>query len=82
VLTWGGDFGGFVTSWEGGKLEKELHGIEVSLSPPALDAKGEYVLPGFTSQEVDVISISNEYSSTHPALQKLNPRVSSLVMNF
>jgi hypothetical protein len=74
---WG--FGGLITSWNGGRLDKlsaSCGGMTIRLDPP----------PGPASQEraqwIDAVEENEEFSSSHAAMQALNPVVDFLSLSF
>lgn len=73
------DYGGLVTSWSGGLLERiaaKCGEVSLQLDEP----------PGQPSDEraelLDQISGDKEFSSSHPAMQRLNPQVSTMSLSF
>ena len=72
-----GGIGGMVLSWRGGALELPQPGgcrLHIQLQPP---------YDGSTPQEVfRQVASGPSYSSDHPALQRINPRVVSLSLLF
>ena len=76
LFGFGWDYSGSVSSWAGGRLEKgDSAGcrVRVALRPP-----GEGAWPAIWEQVVG----DREFSSGHPAMQQLNPRVYQLVLGF
>lgn len=76
LFGFGWDNSGSVASWAGGRLERgETAGcrIRMALQPP-----GEDAWPAIWQQVVG----AREFSSGHPAMQQLNPRVHQLVLGF
>jgi hypothetical protein len=73
------DYGGLVTSWGGGLLEH----IEAKCGELSLQMDEP---PGQPSDEraelLDQISGDKEFSSSHSAMQRLNPRVSTMSVSF
>jgi hypothetical protein len=59
------DYSGTVTSWEGGKLERDLESINLRLEPSRKAS----------DEDVTQVAGESEFSSQHPIMQKLNPRV-------
>jgi hypothetical protein len=84
VLTgWGWDYGGGVLSWEGGKLQAALRrrgGLMLTLCPRT-NKDGEYV-PAVTADEVTAVSGDKEISSSFPVMQKLDPYVCGMSLQF
>jgi len=78
ILGFGVDNGGAVTSWGGGRLESlKDGGVLLRLTPdPAAKAQ-----PSF-QQNFHQVQSDRFFSSGHPAMQALNPRVDSLVFSF
>jgi hypothetical protein len=75
---WGeGGTGGRVISWAGGRLEpRKASGCELNVQlQPAYDGSDDQT--AFRQ-----VRSGANYSSGHPALQRLNPRVVSLSLNF
>jgi hypothetical protein len=70
------DYGGTVVSWQGGWLEKEAKGcgrFMLRLTPES---------NAFKTQEWRQVVGDREFSSGHPAMQKLNPRVYDMLVDF
>ncbi len=80
MTTWGPEDGGWVISWEGGNLEAELQGVSIRLIPRE-DSQGNF-LPRLTKDETDFASLEGVRSSANPIIQKLNPRVGSIIVKF
>jgi hypothetical protein len=80
MVVWGSDVGGNLVSFEGGKLERELRGLVLNLTP-RINASGDY-LPKLTAQELDAVRGEKTVPSNHPVLQKLNPYVVAMQMEF
>ena len=77
LFGFGWDYSGSVSSWAGGRLERrETAGcrIRVALQPPG----GAEGWPAVWEQVVG----DREFSSGHPVMQQLNPRVYQLVLGF
>ena len=83
MVVWGSDVGGNVTSFDGGKLEQELksYGVLALNLAPHTDPQGEYI-PKLTSEEAEAVLGEKIVSSSHPVLQKLNPYVASMSLEF
>ena len=76
LFGFGWDYSGSVSSWARGRLERgETTGcrIRVALRPP-----GEGEWPAVWQQVIG----DREFSSGHPAMQQLNPRVYQLLLTF
>jgi len=73
MVVWGSDVGGNLVSFEGGKLERELMGLVLTLTP-RIDANGDY-LPKLNAQESEAVRGEKIVPSSDPVLQKLNPYV-------
>ena len=72
----GWDYSGSVTSWAGGRLEREeTAGCRIRV---ALQPGGEGEWPSIWQQVLG----DREFSSGHPAMQQLNPQVYELVLGF
>lgn len=80
MVVWGSDVGGNLVSFEGGKLERELLGLVLNLTP-RIDANGGY-LPKLTAQEYDAVRGEKFVPSNHPVLQKLNPYIVAMRVEF
>jgi hypothetical protein len=83
MVVWGSDVGGNVVSYLGGKLERELRGYGVlglNLSP-RIDGAGGY-LPKLTESEALSVNGEKIVSSRDPVLQKLNPAVIAMSLEF
>jgi hypothetical protein len=71
------DYSGTVTAWDGGLLEDDLEKkarVYVRLHAPAR--------PDVTDKELEQVAGDREFSSQHPVMQKLNPRVYMMVWMF
>lgn len=68
------DYGGTVTSWKGGKLEKALEWVTVRFDDPSTE--------GLTEAQSDSIMGDAPHLSSLPVLQKLNPTVGSLAIDL
>jgi|SRR5579884_1582997 len=80
MVGWGSDVGGNLTSFRGGRLEKELPGLRMTLYPRT-DANGEY-LPRLTDREISQVDGERFLLSSNPVLQTLNPSVAGMVLVF
>ncbi len=71
----GWDYGGTVLSWKEGKLRKVLqaHGVILRLGPSQ---------EAYEDKAYDQVMGDTDFSSAHPAMQKLNPRVNTLIVVF
>ena len=77
LFGFGWDYSGSVSSWAGGRLERgETAGcrMRVALLPPG----GAEGWPAIWQQVLG----DREFSSGHPAMQQINPRVYQLVLGF
>jgi hypothetical protein len=69
----GWDYAGVVTDWKGGGLDSTLAGVKLYLDPgPAQQQSAAY------SQVLG----DRDYSSDLPAMQKLNPKVGQIFVDF
>lgn len=83
MVVWGSDVGGNVVSFDGGKLERELKAfgaLRLTLVP-RLDRDGGY-LPKLTREEFDSVQGEKFVQSSNPVLQKLNPSVGWMTLEF
>jgi hypothetical protein len=83
MVVWGSDVGGNVVSYLGGKLEQELRGngvLGLNLAP-RIDATGAY-LPKLTEREFAAVRGERFVKSSDTVLQKLNPAVASMNLEF
>jgi hypothetical protein len=80
MVGWGSDVGGNLTSFQGGRLDKELAPLLLSLFP-RIDGNGQY-LPRLTDQEFSDVEGETFLRSEHPVLQKLNPYVGAMRLFF
>jgi hypothetical protein len=80
MVGWGSDIGANLTSFQGGRLDKELAPLLLTLVP-RIDGNGQY-LPRLTDPEFSEIQGETFLPSTHPVLQKLNPCVGAMVLVF
>src|SRR5262249_44865910 len=71
--------GGDLTSFHGGPLGRQLSCLVLTLTPQTND-KGDYV-PTLSAEELAAVQ-GEILSSSHPVLQKLNPRVGFMRMEF
>jgi hypothetical protein len=70
------DYSGTITSWEGGSLDSDLQapgGVVLRLDAP---------MDKLTEAESRQIQGDGEFSSRHPIMKKLNPRVYEIVWSF
>ena len=83
MVVWGSDVGGNVTSFDGGKLERELksYGVLGLTLVPRMYSQGEYI-PKLTPEESEAVLGEKFVSSSNPVLQKLNPYVGSMSLDF
>jgi len=79
------DYSGTVTSWKGGTLEKELPGT----TEKEPQGNGRVILrldtpPGANLAESESAEVAGdrEFSSQHPVMQKINPRVYQIIWQF
>jgi hypothetical protein len=82
MVVWGSDVGGNVVSYLGGKLERELRGygaLALNLSPRRDEAG---YLPRLTESEALSVNGEKIVSSRDPVLQKLNPSVAVMSLEF
>jgi hypothetical protein len=69
----GWDYAGVVTDWKGGALDSLLAGVKLYLDPgPAQSESAPY------SQVLG----DRDYSSSLPAMQQLNPRITQIFVDF
>jgi hypothetical protein len=68
------DYGGTVTSWNGGRLEAILAGAILRFDQEATSS--------LTDRELRSISGDREFSSAHPVLRKMNPRIHEIIVQF
>jgi len=81
MVGWGSDVGGNVTSFQEGRLEKELNvALKLTLLP-RIDRNGDYV-PKLSAREFSEVEGEKSLRSNHPVLQKLNPHVGALRLVF
>ena len=73
MLGSGFDGSGLVSSFGDGKLASYDHGLRLMLG---------LRIDGLTGQEADAVTGDRVISSSHPVLQKLNPRVGSMRLDF
>jgi len=80
---WGFDLGGNIVSFGGGNLERELRGtgaLGLTLYPRT-NQQGEYV-PKIADEEFNAVQGDQILKSSDPILQKLNPRVIGMSLDF
>lgn len=70
------DYGGTVISWAGGRLEGQPHEMWLALMPDAEAYR--QVTPG----EAEQVAGEREFSSGHPVMQRLNPRLTFLAIDL
>jgi hypothetical protein len=78
LLGFGWDYSGTVTSWSAGELSRCCQpqaGLYIRLIPADLDGELYSTVGGQVRGD-------REYSSGHPAMQSLNPRVYQIVIDF
>jgi len=82
LMGWGTDVSGNVTSYQGGKLERELRpfGALALTLVPRLD-HGEYV-PKLSQSEFDEVEGEKFIPSSNKVMQKLNPYVGAMTLEF
>ncbi len=82
VSPFGWDYGGNVLSWGGGSLGKlDCNGrLTLTLDAQRVRA-GEYATP-LTAEESHAVSKGPEVSSDSPAMQKLNPTVTGMLLKL
>jgi hypothetical protein len=68
------DYGGTVTSWNGGRLEAILAGVILRFDQGATS--------NLSDRELRSISGDREFSSAHPVVRKLNPRIREVIVGF
>jgi hypothetical protein len=76
----GWDYGGNITSFKGGKLAHELTGLHLTMEPRILKG-GEYY-PEITQKEGLDVAGDKVISSSDPVMQKLNPYVMNMRLDF
>jgi hypothetical protein len=69
----GWDYAGVVTDWQGGTLDSALAGITLYLDPGAAQHQ--------TAAYAQVLG-DRDYSSSLPAMQQLNPKVTQIFVDF
>jgi hypothetical protein len=69
----GWDYAGGVIDWKGGALDRALAGIRLYLDPGP---------SAYESAPYSQVLGDREYSSSLPAMQQLNPRVSQIFIDF
>ncbi|MCE7868961.1 hypothetical protein DYH09_01150 [bacterium CPR1] len=75
-LGFGWDYGGNVTNWNEGALDKKPYGLALRLS--AETARRDKL----STQEGDAITGDQSVQSDHPAARKLDPWVDQMVVSF
>ena len=80
---WGSDVGGIVTSWEGGKLEREFGDRRDRLLVLTMDFSTN---PSYTSQQKqasrEIRRLHRDPRSSDPAMRKLHPVVTRIWFRF
>ena len=71
------DYSGTVTSWEKGLLEEDLQS-----SGRVILRLGEAKESGLTEEESREVAGDGAFSSRHPVIQKLNPKIYEIVWEF
>jgi hypothetical protein len=69
----GWDYAGVITSWNGGALDSTLAGIKLYLDPGSLQ---------YGSEPYSQVLGDKDYSSDLPPMQKLNPKVRTIFVDF
>jgi hypothetical protein len=77
VAGFGWDYGGMVLSWDGGRLETLKAGLSLELQPDPATLTQPDVLNSYKQVQGD-----HRFSSGHPAMRALNPRVSAIHFGF
>jgi len=75
------DYGGEVSSWEGGELEREFFHEAGSQLVVRLGGR-EWSSALLTEEEAGAVSGEKEVPSDHPVMQKINPEVVVLLFSF
>src|SRR5208283_4104813 len=73
----GWDYSGTVRSWQGGVLDKDFHGngrVFIRLDYSAEQARA--------AQDLDQVQGDTPFTSDHPVMQKVNPRVYEIMWEF
>lgn len=70
------DYGGTIVSWDDGRLEGETREMWLALSPDP------EAYQRVTIEEAEKVAGEIEFSSDHPVMQKLNPRLRSLAIDL
>jgi hypothetical protein len=69
----GWDHGGVILDWKGGALARVLPGVRLYLDP----GPSQYATPAYGEVLGD-----QDYASTAPAMQRLNPAVHEIFIDF
>jgi hypothetical protein len=69
----GWDYAGVITDWKGGALDSALAGIKLYLDPGPAQ---------YESKPYSQVLGDQDYSSSLPPMQQLNPRVATIFVNF
>ena len=69
----GWDYAGVVTDWKGGALDSSLAGIKLYLDPGSAQ---------YESKPYSQVLGDQDYSSSLPPMQQLNPRVATIFVDF
>ncbi len=74
----GWDYSGTVYSWENGALSKDFEGHGRVI----LRLDTDLVPPNLPQSDYDHVSGDGSFSSSNPAMQKINPRVYEILWSF
>lgn len=69
----GWDYAGVITDWKGGALDSALAGIKLYLDPGSAQ---------YESKPYSEVLGDQDYSSSLPPMQQLNPRVATIFVDF
>ena len=69
----GWDYAGVITDWKGGALDSALAGIKLYLDPGSAQ---------YESKAYSQVLGDQDYSSSLPPMQQLNPRVATIFVDF
>ena len=75
----GTDVSGNVVSWNGGRLERELASVGRLMVNLDVNSPRDSTI---TATEYEAITGDRIFTSSHPVLQKLNPRVIGMDLKF